>query len=286
MIDVCFITFEDFNERDQIGSSRIRARWVAKHWDGAEMYIPGKKYDIEIYQKVYWERRLKVNPAIKILDICDPDWMERPSNQYFRKIIEYYDAITFPTKEFKKFFDKYLPNIPNKVIPDRLDLDLFDKRKVHKGTATKVVWFGYSQNQNVLHQAAATLRALKLKLTVISDDLKIYITKTEDKELFNFVKYNEDTINDELIKNGDICLLPPHRNDEGELPHKALYKSDNKTINAWALGLPVATNAEELEFYLSAENRQNESEEKWHWTRANRDVRQSVVDYLDLIASL
>ncbi|KKN71756.1 hypothetical protein LCGC14_0418220 [marine sediment metagenome] len=283
---VGFITFESWHEREQIGSSRIRARWVANAWPEAEIYQPGQKYDVEIYQKVYWQRHMNHNnPAIKILDICDPDWAERPDNAYFREIVENFDAVTAPTEQFRKFFNKLLPKMPFKVIPDRLDLSQYKQKKIHKGDAKSVVWFGYAQNVNVIRQAVPTLRQLKLKCMIISNDMRLMVAK-RDAEMFNFVKYDENTINQNLIKHGDIALLPSHKTNDGDTPYNAMFKSDNKVGNAQALGLPVAVNAESLEFYMKEENRKKTAEEGWEWVKAHRDVNQSVVEYKELIETL
>ena len=49
-----FLTFEQFYGRKDIGSSRIRAQWLVNHWPEAELFKMGEKYDVIIYQKVYW----------------------------------------------------------------------------------------------------------------------------------------------------------------------------------------------------------------------------------------
>jgi len=218
-----------------------------------------------------------------IVHNCDPDWTENPT---VNETVKYVDAITCPTEPFVKHFSKYTDK-PIVVIPDRLDMEYYKKQKEHKGDAKKVVWFGYSHNSGVLQQAIPTLRELKMKLTVISDDFKIFIGSNDDKDLFNFIKYDEKTVNRDIIKHGDIALLPPATlDDNGEVPYRSRFKSNNKTINSWGLGLPVATNAEELEHFIPAVNRIKEADERWEEVKAKYDSKLSVIQYLDLIKQI
>lgn len=273
------LTFADFHGRKQIGSSRIRGRWLAKHWPGAEMYKMGYQYDVEIYQKVYWTEHMKSSTAMKILDVCDPDWLD-PDSQ-IREVIEHVDAITFPTKKFQEFFSQ-ITDKPLKLIPDRIDFDVVKQNKIHKGKAKKVVWFGYSGNQGTLKQAIPTIERLGLKLTVISDNMRVGFPNLERKKLFNYIPYNEDTVNDDLVKNGDIAVLPPDPNNS----YKFQFKSNNKTMHCWALGIPVAKNGSELTYYMEEENRQKEVNLMKKEVREKYDVRLSVQEYMELIASL
>lgn len=286
MLDISFITFNQMHDKENTGSTRLRAEQLVKYWQGAEIYQTGKKYDVEIFQKAYWKDHMKSSTAIKILDQCDPDFLERPDKQWFTDIVHMVDGVTFPTEEFKRFFNKMYPGVPTKVIKDRLDLEQYKEKKVHKGDATKVVWFGYHQNVSVLQQAVGTLRQMNLKITVISDDMNIYLTNLDDKRLFQFIKYDPKTINNDIISNGDICLLPKHLLPDGKVPFKARFKSENKTVTAWALGLPVANNAEELKFFIPEERRKKEAEEKWTTVKAHYDIRSSVIEYIDFIKTL
>jgi len=61
--------------RKDIGSSRIRGEWLANNCGDTEIFIQGKAYDVVIYQKAYWVEHAKLFKGIKILDLCDPDWL-------------------------------------------------------------------------------------------------------------------------------------------------------------------------------------------------------------------
>ena len=58
------------------------------------------------------------------------------------------------------------------------------------------------------------------------------------------------------IVRGDIVLNPTFRTGKWK------YKSNNKTTQAWALGMPVATNDTELLAFVDETNRQAEAEKR------------------------
>ena len=76
---VSFFTFEAFHAKSNVGSTKIRVHNLIKYWEEAELYKYGEKPDVMIFQKVYVNKDYKLPvtfPAVKILDICDPDWFE------------------------------------------------------------------------------------------------------------------------------------------------------------------------------------------------------------------
>lgn len=277
-----FHLFSDFYGKES-GSSRIRGNWVIKYWDGAESFIHGRGYDVEIFQKVYWINRAKKTPAIKILDICDTDWT---SNDNVMPFIKHVDAITCPTEKFIDFFKDYT-DVPVKVIPDRVDLETIPKPKEHKGTAKNVVWFGFHNNQEGLVAIENKLLEAGVKLTVISNDIKHPLPKLNNKGLFNYVKYDEKTADHDILKHADFVVMPPHpKDDNGDVYYKYSFKSNNKTVHSWALGLPVATSAEEFDRFMDPEERKKEAKKRLNEVKAKYDVRQSVYEYLELIKEL
>ena len=86
-------TFEQFEsrQRNSVGSSRIRGQWLVNHWPEAELFKIAKKYDIVIYQKAYFLEHAKLFDGIKILDMCDPDWLE---HKPVKQMIDLCDAVT------------------------------------------------------------------------------------------------------------------------------------------------------------------------------------------------
>ena len=58
-----------------IGSSILRGHWLQEHWEGSELWTEGRKFDAILFQKVYWKEYFDVYDGVKILDLCDPDWL-------------------------------------------------------------------------------------------------------------------------------------------------------------------------------------------------------------------
>lgn len=260
MKKIGFLLFENYWQRKDIGSSRIRGNWLIKYMPEAELYQQGKNYDAIIYQKVYWKENVRAFKGKKVLDICDPDWLDGVEIVEFIKNV---DAITVPTERMKQDIEK-MTDKPVYMIRDRVDFEGLPQPKKHEGDAKKVVWFGYSHNIDVIYPAFLKLRKMGLELIVISNDT----INTKECKLTN-VKWNIETVNQELQK-ADFALLPEH------LRGRFAYKSDNKTVQCWALGLPVAKTPIDLERFMKAEERQKEADEKYKWVKENCDVRKSV----------
>lgn len=267
------LLFEQMQGKNGIGSSRIRGHWLVKNWPEAEIFQQGAKYDVVIFQKAYWLDYMKNFGGIKILDLCDPDWLDATP---IIGLFDLCDAITTSTEalrdEVKKMTDK-----PVVFIPDRQDLDFHNVQKVHEGIAKKVVWFGYSHNAKVLDKVVSFLQRKGLELTVISDARPAY-----PKADYN-VKYDwgnpNFNFNEEILKN-DIVLLP-----ENPSP-RARFKSPNKTYTAKALGMPVATTPEELILFLDENERKKVAKAGLEEVRKYWDVRTSVEEFKCLIKTL
>src|SRR5437667_17993 len=77
---------------EKCGSSMWRGEWLWRNWPQAENYVEGRHYDVVIFQKV-WHPELyeKITDSIKILDICDPEWLQ--SDWPIFKIASQMDAI-------------------------------------------------------------------------------------------------------------------------------------------------------------------------------------------------
>lgn len=155
---VRFLTFEQYHGKQNIGSTQIRVHNLIKNWDDAELYKYGEQFDVMVFQKVYMQADFKLHEhldCIKILDICDPDWLDK---QAIVETIENVDAVTCSSETLTEFV-KQLTDKPVWFIPDRFDIaDIPEKPKMHKGKAKKIIWFGYKQNAELL------LNALDLSL--------------------------------------------------------------------------------------------------------------------------
>lgn len=269
-----------FHGKDKpVGSDYIRAIQLIKHWPEAGLYKYGENPDVLIFNKVFTlpDYQFPHNfQNIKILDICDPMWLEGYDVVDTCRAM---DAITCPTENLAKFLRQFHNNVV--VVPDRFDLSIIPKPKQHAGKAKTVVWFGYSHNAETFKPAMATLEKHGLNLIVISNE-EPYIdrwgTRKRD-EYYEFIKYNEDTIYEDLHK-ADFAILP-----EGFRPQDN-FKSNNKTIKANLAGLPVARDLDEVEKYLDGKERQKWLDNNYAKIQEQYDVKQSVKDYKNIISEI
>ena len=268
--------FETFHGRRNIGSSRIRGRWLAKYWDDAEVFVMGQKYDSVIYQKAYWVEHAKAFNGIKIFDLCDPDFLH--FGYRTMEMINECDAVTTSTKALKKTIERFTDK-PVVFIPDRMDLSYHSVYKQHTGEAKTLVWFGYNTNFELLNTTIPYLSKNNLDLIVISNkDYVLPVGFENNIKLTNY-RWNVDTVNRNIIK-GDIVLNPKAENGRWK------YKSNNKTITSYLLGMPVATSPEEIERYSHPEVRQEVSIKTKELAEKEYDIKLSVDAYKKLINKL
>lgn len=277
-----FFTHSQFhNKRPPTGSSQIRVEQLLRYWPEAGLYTYGENPNALIFQKVYVGSDYKFPvhfENIKILDICDPDWLQGVA---IKETIDAMDAITVPTEALKTFLAQ-MTDKPIVIIPDRFDLAKIPKKpKLHTGTAMIVTWFGYSHNAELLRPALPLMRELGLKLRLISND-DPHLHQFSDSipiEDYTFVKYREDTIYTELRK-ADFAILPKGFRPEDQ------FKSNNKTIKAQLAGLPVAADKEEVKLFMDATVRHKWIQANYDTIRSDYDVRKSVEQYQSLIEQL
>ncbi len=270
------VTFEKYRGQNNIGSSKIRGHWLIDAWEGAEECVQGKKYDVVIYQKAYMVEHAKHFDGIKIFDTCDPDFLHWGYQTV--EMINECDGVTTSTEALAEairgFTDK-----PVLCIPDRMNLNEFNESKIHEGVAKWAVWFGYSSNFPVLKPVVPILKRLNLNLMVISDGGFSIGSNYQDSVEIRNLPFNWQTVEQD-IKDGDLVLNP--QSDKG----KWRFKSNNKTLMGWALGMPVAHDLESLKSFINPEarikeqvQRRKELEEKW-------DIKYSVDEYKAFIESL
>lgn len=274
---VRFFTFGQFHNKSTTGSTRIRAQQLIKYWDEAELYKYGEKPDTLIFQKVYCTPDYKFpkhyDGGLKILDICDPDWLE---GHLIKETVDAMDAIVSPTQPIIDFL-KQLSDIPMRVIKDRFDLEEFPPPKYHRGKLETVVWFGYKHNAELLKGAVHSLRNRKLKLIVIAEeDPHIGRWAEGFEDYYTFYKYRQDNLYSQL-QEADVCVLP-----KGSRP-RDLFKSENKTVIAQLCGLPVATDADELDALKTPESRNEAVQKVYTKLQQGYDVKKSVEEYKELI---
>ena len=267
------LTFSQWHGTPNLGSSRIRAEWLVKYWKEAELFQQGAQYDVIIFQKAYWPEYCKEFKGIKILDLCDPDWL---GGVPVKEMICECDAVVTATEELAMEIRK-ITDIPVVCIPDRVDLEFHSEQKSHRGIAKWVCWFGYSHNSVLLDMVIPSLEKNKLYLKVISDGRPPY------KKAHKNVKYDWENplfdFNREVTK-CDFVIMPPDNRSKGR------FKSNNKTITSWALGMPVASNDKDVMRFMDPLEREKEKELRLKEVKENWDVRTSVKEYQDLIKKL
>ena len=257
---------------NSVGSSRIRVRWLLNYWPEAEEYVIGKKYDVHVYQKVYWGDMMKNFEGIKILDLCDPDWLEdKPVFEF----IDLVDAVTTSTQALADFILKIRPEALVKCIPDRVYLpECKPIKTMHKGLLKKIVWFGYHHNTHYLNSTFDELIKRGITLTIISDNPMGVSLAYRNRLKVNNIPYDQETVFKELVR-ADAVLMPKPRGDD-----KGKFKSNNKIIQSMALGLPVVIEPEDLDRLEGAEERAKESvkglkevKEKWSVEESVKEMR-------------
>lgn len=273
-------TYSQYHGKSEpVGSDYIRIRQMLKYWPEAALYRYGENPDVLIFEKVYCYEDYKFPVHFekkKILDICDPDWLEGVN---IVETCHAVDAVTCPTEPLATFLRQFTKKVV--VIPDRFDLSVIPEPKKHTQRAKTAVWFGYSHNADCLRPAIPMIEQLGLDLLIISNDDPIVnrwgIRGRE--EYYRFKKYNEDTIYHDLQR-ADFAILP-----DGLRPND-VFKSNNKTIKANLAGLPVAKTPEDVEAFMEPENRQKWIDDNLHQIRQDYDIRRSVEQYKELINEL
>jgi hypothetical protein len=227
-------------------SERIRVDWIVKQLKDARKVDSLDEItaedDIVVLQKVYGAG---INPNIAkmkrdgkkiVLDICDPDWQSPNLLPYVIEIVLLSDAITVPSPGMQDLIVENFGIDPKKiwVIEDMMDLDYHNSFKIHSeiptGEIPRLVWFGNSGTIGALAHYIPDLEELydriKFELVLISNQGTIL---PATKIPLDYYLWNLETVN-MIIMECDVAINPKIVGEE--------YKSNNKTLTAWACGLP------------------------------------------------
>jgi len=257
------------------GSARIRAEWVCRYWDGAEVYDGSQRFaghDLYVFQKAYlveqtyhWIRtvaRWRDEGHCRLaFDLCDPDFLEPEHERRMLSVLPLFDFAVATTQPIADWLAQWLPTY---VIPDRVDLE--EVRGIGFSTPTcalkpRLVWAGYERN------AAVALSGMKPTIKKMGLPLEIMAMRRPlsfDEFWRRVIEY-------------DVLLNP--------LPNVApfSYKSDNKTIIAQALGMPVARTMEDVLQLCDPWERRRESDRRMIEVETLWDVRLSVAKWQDVL---
>ena len=280
MSKVGFLTF-DKDRRDKTGSARIRAHNLIKYEQNFEEFTAGVKYNVVVFQKFYWHEYAELYQGIKILDICDPDWLGGSKDVNIRRMLNAMDGVVCNTKNMADYIKK-ITDKPITVIPDRHDMNIFKEKKIHTGDAKSAIWFGYSHNARVLEIYINKLQEMGIRLTIMAEKaVSACRSNRSYKDMETFVKW-PDTIrkvNRELIRH-DFALLPKRRKYQDQ------YKSNNKATHARAVGLPVVQYGDELDIMIKADARIDDQEKYFKDTKREYNCKRSIVELNDFIKYL
>lgn len=219
------------------GSALIRAQWVAKYWPGAMVY-DGRQalsgWDLVIFQKAYLtantrrlidglaELRAHQGAPLLAFDLCDPDFLVDEQCRHLLHVLPVCDFAVAPTQPLVDWLAQYLPAY---LIPDTFDPEAIT---IYRGFAwagqPRLVWIGYHANRAALSPVLLhTIQKYGLELDIFDLDKPLPFA--------DFLR---------VVAQHDVLLNP--QPDTGRFR----YKSNNKSLIAWAAGVAVAESDADL----------------------------------------
>ena len=261
--------------QNPVASTDIRVEPVIQCNADFEKFIHGKKYDNLIFQQTFWKDMAMLFDGPKIVDLCDPDWLK-----YAVDVVElgqYIDAFTCSSATLRDLVQSYFPEKIVEHVPDRFDFSQFPAPKVlHHGKAKKAVWFGYTHNAHeLLPQLAPAIKEFDLELLIVAN-----APYSQDDEVSalnpGFIKY-EHYSSREYIAKADIVLNP--RSNRAYFR----YKSNNKSVIAWKLGVPVAVTCDDIARLMNPDERNSEVSIMQPSVEKEYDIEKSVKQYRSII---
>lgn len=244
-----FVTYQNDPEvKDEVASTRIRITWALPYMPTAivsEDFEELKTCDVVVFQTRIqtkdWQMAAKLRDlGVKIIfDFTDPHWIKEYDpdaiHPVFYKIAELSHCVTLPTEGIEKTFNAAFPFVRTEIVKDRLDLNLYNKIKEHKDTKEfKILWHGSYGNICSIDLARADLEKLgleyKIKLICVYDKSTKYSVKPFKNIEVEVREWSNQKVIDSLLES-DLSINPKYDNWKS-------YKSNNKTITAWALGIP------------------------------------------------
>lgn len=274
MNNISILSWQNYHGRKpgSIGSSVIRADWLIAADDRFKAWKHGVGYDALILQKVYWKDLMQDFKGPKILDVCDPDWLDGKCN--IAELSTMVNAITTSSEELKAEIDPYA-QCPVIHVPDRINFDMLPSpKKISSARPQTLVWYGYINNaRRTLDQVLESIAGMGLDLLVVANDkyepMNDYGVNIENVLWEPGKAWQE-------IQRGDIVLNP--RLFEA----KYRFKSNNKTVIAQALGLPVATTIDELELLMDEQGR-IDAMKKANIILPGYDIKKSAEQYIEIL---
>jgi hypothetical protein len=259
------------------GSARIRAEWICQHWDGAQVYDgsqPLAGYDLYVFQKAYLIERTRtwIQTAARwrdrgrcrlAFDLCDPDFLNREHERRLLNVLPLFDFAVASTEPIRDWLVRWMPAY---VIPDRVDVQEVQEigRYIWRRTdKPRLIWAGYDRNAAAMDELLSTVEELGLELDVLMIDDPLPF----DEFWRRLLPY-------------DVLLNP-----KPDVPPFS-YKSDNKTLIAWTLGMPVARTVDELRRLCEPAERWREMNVRRQHVREAWNISLSVNEWVKLSLGL
>lgn len=239
---ICFIAAGPYSW----GSSRFRCYWVAKHLGASvvtreevEKTARVPIADVYVLQKIglHEQQGLWLKEGKQVwLDHCDPMWWFSPKEM--RRQIEHCTGVVCSNPALVSDFTAWSGR-QAVCIPDRMDLEHYDQTREHRESRpVRLIWFGGALNRVGLAAAWANLGRLTandydIELTIMDDRPSETLDWGTEVRVYHvpFSVQHEP----EILASHDIAVLPPYPGPWGRV------KSNNRTLSAWACGLPVTT---------------------------------------------
>jgi hypothetical protein len=247
----------DSTVNNDTASTRIRVHYVTKYlkckWVVSDVRKDLLECDVVLFQTRWTDQDLLLARELKernipiILDITDPEWDARytlstAGNFRLESMIKLADCITFSSEKLADWFNSIYPGKNVLVIRDRIDLAVHNKIRIHKDKKEKtIVWYGSWANLKSLELAREDLEKLGLeiniKLKLLYDKIGKHDIKFKNIKVEK-IEWTEEKVIEALL-DAELAINPKYNGDWRD------YKTNNKTIKAWALGVPCV----EEDFY-------------------------------------
>lgn len=237
---VCFITSGPI----EWASARMRAHWVARYMRDAVVVQANAEHIYPEARAYVWQKvahRETIQAQIKAgarvwWDVCDPSWWMEP--RQCREIDDLVHGVVASSHALAEDYTVWSKWNRAVCIPDRLELAHFDCARIHgEHSPVRLIWYGLGANRLALWNCLINLERLvanghKIELTVM-DERPEDAVSAPTYPVYSMRWILEHEV--EAIAAHDIALLPPYPGPWGRV------KSNNKTLTAWACGVPATT---------------------------------------------
>lgn len=264
-----------------IVDGKIRAVQLTRHWPEAELFTIGRHYSAVIFQRAYWLEYARAFQGVKILDIADPDFLHW--NSSCLAMADLCDFVVTSNQELAEMLSRHT-RTAIRCIPDRMDVQSICREgKEHSGNgpAKTVVWHGCSSEFASLDAVIPDLLRYGIDhfIVICIGTARYQLpARFAGKLRINNYSWEPETVHGHLLEADIVLDYRPDRGRENGQPN-------SNTVLAWALRLPVAHCARDLQALIPEAARVREAADRYAHVTTQCDVRQSVEDYRSLIQS-